>query len=402
MQFLSGGAHNYPKGQSQGYYTLGFAGASLFSQGSPVSASTISDSDPIAFGGSPVLADVENGKTKLGGTVVSNQNAISVQKLGLPLTGLFKDPNFLRVRLGYDSQTQNASFQNVLAGLEFKPDLFGNQSATQKSAGSSTTLQSAAPERWIGLGLATETRSFTDVAGANHTQTIPCLEFRGRVGWGFNAVVSDGRVDEARRQAAILVAFARNFRFPVPRGDGPPPKTDGFDSMKNVAINIANQFGMEVPADATGKGTDPGQTLSLPELARGLRDYQGITAKGQLSVEDQKDADAKAHKAKADAADAVIKLAQQFLQLDDKTAAASIYRNAPRVSLYGEFDGSYGLEASQYVARVRTIWSLNARIDLTPQAKSSIYFLAHYENGYTRAAPTVRSAALVFSFGITL
>ncbi len=394
-----GSYRSYSRRSTDSFYSISYRGATLFSQGDPYSSAKVSEQDPIDFGDQPIYMQIDSGKSSVGGTLVDNLNAVRIPTRNVGVS------NALRVLLGYSAQTQNEPQQNLLVGLEYRPNLTGNPSSPVAVANGSSPPE----ERFLGIGFATERHitSFTPEGMSGPiSETIPTAEFRGRIGVGFNLVASRRRAADAKKNTAIALAQIEQQADSLQRAaagviskGAEKQDANAFDITKDNVRALADRFGINPPVGPSPMGGGGPARESMASLANALDSYSPPQPKGPETIAQEALRVAQAARDKLGLLQRVRTVGQAFLALDDEQTRKSIFKNQPRVSAFLEFDGSYALKNSDFLPRYRNIWSANLRIDLDPVNQNLGYILIHYENGFTRAEPNRRCSALVATLG---
>ncbi len=407
-----GGYRAYTASKSQSFYDLGYGSTSLITHGNVYSGTKVADTDPIDFGGGPVDLELGNGKSQIGGTIVHNLNTIPLGAFKFVPLGIFKvtDPA-LRILVGFDGQTESSPQQHLMFGMEYRPHLNVAAAPVAKGGAPSAPKPGSDQERFIGVGIATE-KHVDNGLGIN--KTVPEAVFRGRIGIGFDFVTSKSRVDAARQAAQTALGQVSQEQGKLQQQKAAPKArgamqvgadNESFDTTRDNARALVTRFGMSptapeesalsasIGSSARDFGQQPG--LSLADLSKELDRVP--QARGPSDANSTMAIAA----SKLELLDRLATLYKSFLDLKDKEAAGSLFKNAPRISLYTEFDGSYALNNSTPYARYRSIWSANVKFDLDPAQSGLGFILLRYENGFTRAEPNLRANALTLTFGFS-
>ncbi|MFI5385360.1 MAG: hypothetical protein ACHQ50_04480, partial [Fimbriimonadales bacterium] len=402
-----GGYRTYPVSRSQSFYSLGYGSTSLLTHGNVYSGTKVADYDPIDFGGGPVDLELGSGKSQIGGTVVHSLNTIPLNAFKIPIPAFrINDPS-LRILIGFDGQTEKSPQQHLLFGVEYRPHLNTAGAPVAKGAASAAPKAGSDQERFIGIGIATEKHVDN---GSGISETDPAIVFHGRVGIGFDFVTSKSRIEAAKQAAQTALGQVAQEQDKLQKQKAAPKArgavevaedADNFDITRDNARNLTARFGMN-PASAEARPRGP-----VPEGLDLERGASLADLSNELDRMPQARGPSDANSTLAIAAsklvllDRLAGLYKSFLSLKEKEAAGSLFKNAPRLSLYTEFDGSYGLKNHTSYARYRSIWSANVKFDLDPANAGLGFILLRYENGFCRAEPNRRADALTLTFGFS-
>lgn len=347
LQINFGYKNDFIARKSKDYLQVSFKDVTLFSHGDPIKGTDfgIAD-DPISFGDAPLTLRIGEGSSQIGGTLFSSIGVAPIPLPGLPASRF-------RLIAGYDGQLEQAKQSTFFAGAEWVP--FGAYSKDK--------------ETFLGASARYERRN-TSASTQEETGTA---NIRGRVGVGMDLRLTQRRIDQITADLQKVL--------PVEPKDL-PEFLDVFRTRRSVPIRAILVVGMDDAIRDAGLWSEDHPTAVQSALGTVRQSGEGPLVQAMKDL--QEPARTKLMTLLKDDIVGTLRAKTSLLKDRIKSQAAP---NNPRISLFGEFDGSYRLSTQVAGPRGRAVYSLNLRYSLNATDDNSPFVLARFENGRTRAEP---------------